>query len=127
MPRVLKVAISVFIGTFAVGLILQLIFGIPQQFVLIGGTLIFFALIVKELLWCVRPTSIKEYTKGNLSVLHMIGLFLGWTYFWGLIILMLSFGFENSLLDIPIRVIILAIIFFLLSGVLMKIFKALKK
>ena len=127
MPRVLKVAISVFIGTFAVGLILQLIFGIPQQFVLIGGTLIFFALIVKELLWCVRPTSIKEYTKGNLSVLHMIGLFFGWTYFWGLIILMLSFGFENSLLDIPIRVIILAIIFFLLSGVLMKIFKTLKK
>ena len=127
MPRVLKVAISTFIGTIAVGMILQLVLGIPQQFVLIGGTLIFFVLIIKELLWCVKPSSIKEYAKGNLSVMYMIGLFFGWTYFWGLIILMLGFGFENSLLDIPIRVIILAIILFLLSGVVMKIVKTLKK
>ena len=126
MPRVLKIAVSTFIATIVVGMILQLVLGIPQQFVLIGGTLIFFVLIIKELLWCVKPSSIKEYVRGDLSVMHMIGLFLGWTYFWSLIILMLSFGFENSLLDIPVRVIILAIILFLLSGVVMKIFKTLK-
>ena len=127
MPRVLKIAISTFIGTIAVGMILQLVLGIPQPFVMIGGTLIYFALIIKELIWCVKPSSIKEYAKGDLSVMRMVGLFFGWTYFWGFIILMLSFSLKNSLLDIPIRAIILAIILFFLLGVVMKIFKIFKK
>tara|TARA_X000000950_G_scaffold268177_1_gene345420 strand:+ start:84 stop:296 length:213 start_codon:yes stop_codon:yes gene_type:complete len=66
MPRVLKVAVITFIGTIAVGMILQLVLGIPQQFVLIGDKLVNIN-VVKPTIVRLHPLYNKQAMKLSLT------------------------------------------------------------
>ena len=126
MPRVLKLFITTIITIFGFGLILSL-FGIPIQLVIVVGLLIFLILIRKELFWCIKPSTITQYAKGELSIMHMIGFGLGWMYTWGLIFSLIILGLKNTYFFIPGRIVGLVFMLLFLIGIVMKIVKLIKK